>query len=168
MTDIVVRAATVDDLPTLVEIHNHVVATTDAIYTEQPQTLEERRAWFDDRARRGFPVLVADLGGTVLGFASYGDFRDTVRLPGFLGTVEHSVFVAHDMRGRGIGPLLLRSLLDRARAAGVHVMIGAIDAANIASLTMHARLGFVEVGRLPEVAIRHGRRLDLVLVQRNP
>ena len=168
MPDVVIRDATLEDLAAIVEIHNEGVATTDAIWTEQPQTLDDRRTWFEARAARGFPVLVADIGGSVVGFASYGDFRDTVRTPGYLGTVEHSVHVSRDVRGRGIGPLLLRSLLDRARDEGVRVMIGAIDGGNHVSLAVHQRLGFVEVARLPGVGVRRGRVLDLVLVQRNP
>jgi phosphinothricin acetyltransferase len=159
-----IRDATPEDLPAILEIFNEVIANTTAVYFLQPTTLDERRAWFDARRRAGYPVLVADDGGAVLGFASFGEFRGV--WPGYRYSVEHSVHVRADSRGRGLGRLLIESLFEPARALGKHVMIGGIDADNAASLGLHEALGFVRVAHMREVGHKFGRWLDLVFVQR--
>jgi L-amino acid N-acyltransferase YncA len=68
--------------------------------------------------------------------------------------------------GMGVGRLLMNGLVARARTSGIHVMVGAVDAANVDSIRFHERMGFAEVARMPEVGIKRGRRLDLVLMQR--
>jgi phosphinothricin acetyltransferase len=109
-------------------------------------------------------VLVAvDGDGDVIGFGSFGDFR---AWPGYRTTVEHSVHVRADRRGRGTGTALLAALIERAAALGKHAMIAGVDADNAASLRLHERLGFTVVGRLPEVARKFDRWLDLVLLER--
>ena len=74
--------------------------------------------------------------------------------------------VASEFQGRGIGKLLMKELIARARQAGIHVMVGGIDASNLRSLEFHRRLGFREVARMPETGFKHGRWCDLVFVQR--
>jgi L-amino acid N-acyltransferase len=157
-----IRDATDADLPSILAIYNDAIANSNAVYTETPSTLEERQAWLVARRARNHPVLVA-VEDSVMGFASFGDFRPW---PGYALSVEHSVYVAQGMRGRGIGEALVRRLIDEARARGKHTMIGGIDAENAASIALHARLGFTEVGRLHEVARKFGRWLDLVFMQR--
>jgi L-amino acid N-acyltransferase len=159
-----VRAATHDDLPGILAIYNYVVATSTAIYTDQPTTLQQRRTWFDDRVSRGFPVLVAAQGAAVLGFTSFGEFRGA--WPGYAYTVEHTVLVGEGQRGRGVGRAMLDALLPIAAAMGKHVMIGAIDADNEASLRFHERLGFERVAHMKEVGRKFDRWLDLVLMQK--
>ena len=113
----------------------------------------------------GHPVLVAVDAEVVVGWATYGDFRDTGRWPGYRFTVEHSVHVAESHWGRGVGRALMVALVETARRAGKRVMVAAIDAGNVGSIEFHARLGFVEVGRMPGVGDKWGQRLDLVLMQ---
>jgi L-amino acid N-acyltransferase YncA len=159
-----VRAASEADLAAILAIYNEVIATSTAVYTSQPSTLEERVAWSAARAGQGFPVLVAAEGGDVLGFASFGEWRGA--WPGYRYTVEHSVHVRHDVRGQGIGRVLVEALFPIALALGKHVMIGGIDAANHASIRFHARLGFEQVASFREVGHKFGRWLDLIFVQR--
>ncbi len=161
---IAIRDAAADDLPAILAIYNDAVLNTTAIWNDTPADLAGRRAWFDARRAAGFPVIVAVRGPAVLGYASFGDFRP---FEGYRPTVEHSVYVAPDARGQGVGRALVEALLPRARAMGKRVMIGGLDAANAASLALHRKLGFREVGRLPGVGEKFGRRLDLVLVQRD-
>jgi len=156
------RAAQVGDLPQILAIHNDVIATSNAIFSEQPDTLEGRSAWFEQRTAAGLPVLVAESAGEVLGFASYGPFRPW---QGYRDTVEHSVHVRADSRRMGIGRGLLEALIAHAREAGRHVMVAGIDGGNAASIALHRSLGFERVGLMAEVAVKHGRRLDLVLMQ---
>ena len=106
----------------------------------------------------------ANAASRVLGYASFGPFRGS--WPGYRHTVEHSVHVRQDQRGRGLGTALIQALFPLAQAQGVHVMVGAIDASNTGSLRLHARLGFVQTGLMPQVGRKFGRWLDLALVQR--
>ena len=159
-----VRAASEADLAGILAIYNEVIAISTAVYASQPSTLEDRQAWFAARAAQGFPVLVAADDGDVLGFASFGEWRGA--WPGYRYTVEHSVHVRHDLRGQGIGRLLVEALFPLALALGKHVMIGGIDAANHASIRFHARLGFEQVASFLEVGHKFGRWLDLIFVQR--
>ena len=157
------RDAVPDDLPGILAIYNEVIATTTAVYTETPDDLAGRQAWFEARRQAGYPVLVADEDGRVVGFGSFGDWR---AWPGYAGTVEHSVHVDAAYRGRGAGRAVVSALVERARGLGKHVILGAIDADNAASLALHERLGFERAGRHREVARKFGRWLDLVFVQR--
>jgi phosphinothricin acetyltransferase len=166
---VTIRDAVVADMPALRAIYNDLVPTTTVAWTEVPETLRQRQAWFRRQQRDGFPVLVAALdggAGEVIGFAAYGSFRGAGRWPGYRLTVEHTIHVREDHWGGGTGRRLLEALVERARAAGLHVMVGAVDGANDASLRFHERLGFTEVARMPEVGTKFGRWLDLVLVQR--
>ena len=157
-----IRDATEADLPAILAIYNDVIATSSAVYTEAPSSLADRQTWFAARRASYFPVVVA-VEDSVLGYASFTDFRPW---PGYALSVEHSVYVARDARGRGIGAALVQRLIDDARALGKHVMIGGVDAGNAASIALHARLGFTEAGRLREVARKFGHWLDLVFMQR--
>jgi phosphinothricin acetyltransferase len=160
-----VRVATESDLPGILAIYNEVIATSTAVYALEPATLDERRAWFTSRSSMGFPVVVTTSpAGDVLGFASFGDWRGA--WPGYRHTVEHSVHVRTDVRGRGIGRALVESLFPLALGLGKHVMIGRVDAANDASIRFHERLGFQRVAHFREVGHKFGRWLDLVFMQR--
>jgi len=168
-----IRDATVDDLAAIVELLNATLATTTYEYTEVAHTVASRRPWLAGLQAREFPVLVAvdddvrDVAdGGVVGYAAYGDFRDSVTRAGYRFTVEHSVHVAESQWGRGVGRALMEALFERAIAAGVHVMVGAIDSSNIDSIGFHTKLGFVETARMPEVGRKFDRWLDLVLMQR--
>jgi len=158
-----VRAATEADLAGILTIYNDAVRTTTAIWNDAVVDLANRRDWYADRVARGFPVLVAvDAGADVLGYAACGPFRPH---DGYARTVENSIYVRSDRRGRGIGAALMPPLIEAARAAGFHVMIAAIEAGNEASIGLHARFGFREVGLMPEVGRKFGRWLDLLLME---
>jgi phosphinothricin acetyltransferase len=159
----VIRPSLDADLAGILAIHNHAVRNETAIWSETPAHLEDRREWRHARLAKGYPVLVADEGGRVLGFGTFGDFR---AYEGYRFTVEHSVYVAADARRRGLGTLLLTRLIEDARAMGKHVMVGGIAADNAASLALHARLGFTETARMPQVGYKFGRWLDLVFLQK--
>ena len=158
-----VRDAREEDMAGVLAIYNDVIATTTAVYRDDPATLEDRREWWQARAALGYPVLVAVEEGEVVGFASFGDFRAS---PGYRYTVEHSVHVRAGRRGSGLGQALMQPLIARARALGKHVMMAGVDADNAGSIRFHERLGFERVGRLREVGFKFGRRLDLVFLQR--
>lgn len=157
-----IRPATEADLPAITDIYNEAGVGTTASYDLEPVSVAERREWMRHKSVAGFPVLVAEDEGHVVGFAAYGPFRDKA---GYRHTVEHSVYVAQGERAHGVGRLLMRALVDRARGDGLHTMVGVLDADNEASVAFHTRLGFVEVGRMPQVGRKFDRWLDAVFVQ---
>jgi len=159
-----IRDAIESDLPRILDITNDAIANTTAVWNMTPATVGTRRAWLADRRAQNYPVLVAiDADGAVLGFASFGDFRP---FEGYLHTVEHSVYVDSSARRRGIGMALIQALFPRAEQLGKHVMIAGIEAGNQISIDLHARLGFIETGRLPQVGRKFDRWLDLVFMQK--
>ena len=159
----VIRDAVPADLPAIRDIYNDAVLNTLAIWNEQTVDLPNREQWFEARQQQGYPVLViVDDANVPLGYASFGDWRP---FEGFRHTVEHSVYVHPDQRGKRLGPQLLAALIERARGCGKHVMVAAIESANAASIHVHKQLGFVTSGRLPQVGIKFGRWLDLTFMQ---
>ena len=158
-----IQDATAADLPAILAIYNEAVQHTTAIWNETLVDLANRQAWLNERNAAGFPVLVAhNDAGDVVGYASYGTWR---AIEGFRHTVEHSVYVRSDQRGQGLGPLLMQALIERARAANLHVMVAAIESENAASIRLHQRLGFVTCGQMPQVGLKFGRWLDLTFMQ---
>ena len=158
-----IRDAVAEDVPAILAIYNEVIATSTAVYRDTPATLDDRLEWFNARRAQSYPILVAADDSGLLGFASYGDFR---AWPGYRFSVEHTVHIRADQRGRGVGSELMRMLIQRAVAQGKHVMIGGVDAENEASLRFHERLGFVPAARLHQVGFKFNRWLDLVFVER--
>jgi L-amino acid N-acyltransferase len=159
---LLLRDATEADLPVIRDIYNDAVEHTTAIWNETLVDLENRLDWFKARKAKGFPVVVAELDGRVVGYASYGDWRT---FDGYRHTVEHSVYVDRDCRGRGAGQALLRELIVRASKARIHVMIAGIETGNLASIRMHEKLGFRTAGTFLEVGIKFGRWLDLTCME---
>ena len=144
-------------------ILNEAIVNTTALYDYQPRDNASMVRWFEAKAAGHFPVIGAvDEAGTLMGFASYGTFR---AYPAFKYTVEHSVYVHADHRGKGLGRALMEAVIQRARDGDVHVLVGAIDASNAASLALHTELGFVRSGTVRQAGFKFGRWLDLTLVQ---
>ncbi|UDY35092.1 GNAT family N-acetyltransferase [Dermatobacter hominis] len=165
-----VRDARPDDAAAITALANALIPSTTYTWTERLEPVAERAAWVDARQSAGLPVVVAvepDDDADVLGWASFGDFRDTERTPGYLITAELTIHVREDRWGRGVGRALMAALEDRARAAGKKVLVAGIDASNERSIEFHRRLGFVETARMPGVGELRGERLDLVLLQRD-
>jgi L-amino acid N-acyltransferase YncA len=157
------RDAVEGDLPGILAIYNDVIATSTAVYRDDPASLADRLEWFNARRAQAYPILVAAGDSGILGFASYGDFRSW---PGYRFSVEHTVHIHAGERGRGVGTMLMQALIARAIAQDKHVMIGGVDADNEPSLRFHERLGFVRAAHLRQVGFKFGRWLDLVFVQR--
>lgn len=159
----ILRDAEDGDLEAVRRIYNDAVADTTAIWNEIVVDLDDRRRWAAARRALGYPVIVAVVDGEVAGYGSFGDFR---AFDGYRHTCEHSVYVDGRFRRRGLAAALVVELEARARALGKHAMVAGIEAGNAASIALHARLGFVEVGRMPEVGRKFDRWLDLVLMQK--
>ena len=151
-----------NDLPEILEIYNDVILNTTAVYDYKPHTMEMRRQWFNTKQEQGFPVFVAEEKGKVVGLSSIGPFRAWAA---YKYSVENSVYVAKDCRGRGIASLLIPPLIDAAKNLQMHTIIASIDAANEASLKLHRHFGFEEVAHFRQVGFKFGRWLDLKFLQ---
>ncbi len=148
----------------ILDILNEAIVSSTALYDYKPRPPEAMKAWFATKRQGGFPVIGAvDDAGALLGFASWGTFR---AFPAYKYTVEHSVYVHRDHRGRGLGRVLLERLIEEACAREVHVLVGGIDAANHASIELHRRLGFEHAGTVRQAGFKFGRWLDLAFYQR--
>jgi phosphinothricin acetyltransferase len=161
-----IRDAHDSDVPDIVDITNALLATTAIEWTDTPHTLEDRYEWLARHRAADEPVLVAEHDDQVIAVATYGDFRDSKKWPGYRFTVEHTIHVRQRYWKLGVGRSLMEALLERAHAAGKHVMVAAIDAENEASIRFHERIGFVSVARMPEIGFKFDRWLSLVLMQR--
>ncbi|CAM3435724.1 N-acetyltransferase domain-containing protein [Flavobacterium longum] len=161
--DVSIRPATLTDVPAILEIVNHAIVNSTAIYDEAARTLAQQLDWFQQKQLSGDPVLVAEFDGNVLGFATFGIFKPKV---GYRYSVEHSVYVASEMTGKGIGRQLLTELIDIARKRNIHTMAGYIDSDNAGSIAFHEQFGFEKVGELKEIGFKFGRYLNVTLMQR--
>ena len=160
--NVTIRPATSDDLLSILDIVNHSILHTTANYNYDIQTIEVQNKWFEDKQLHHFPVIVAERNGQVIGYGTYGTFREKI---GYQYTVEHSVYVDEKYTGKGIGKLLLQELIQLAKTQGYHTMIGAIDADNLDSIAFHKKFGFVECGIIKEAAFKFNKWLDLLFMQ---
>ena len=146
----------------ILEILNEAIVNSTALYDYKPRAPEAMVGWFKAKASARFPVIGALAEGQLAGFASYGTFR---AWPAYKYTVEHSVYVHRDHRGKGIGATLMKKLIDAAREQEYHVMVGGIDTANRTSIAMHEKLGFTHAGTVRHAGYKFGRWLDLAFYQ---
>jgi phosphinothricin acetyltransferase len=159
---ILTRTATEADLPQILDIYNHVILNTTAVYNYDPHTLAMRQEWFATKQQQGIPVFVAEEGTEIVGFSTYGPFR---AWQAYQYTVENSVYVKDVHRGKGIAKLLMQPVIDSAKENGMHTMVAGIDATNEASIYLHKQFGFEEVALFKEVGYKFDRWLDLAFMQ---
>lgn len=147
-----IRDATAEDLPEIVRIYNQAVAGGVATFDLEPVTLEQRREWFRQFGPEN-PILVADEGNGLSGFAYYLPYRAKAA---YARTKETTIYVDEARHGRGVGSALYEALIARAVEGGVHVLLGVIGGDNPPSVALHKKFGFELVGRLHQV----GRKFD--------
>ncbi|PWT98758.1 MAG: GNAT family N-acetyltransferase [Bacteroidetes bacterium] len=157
-----IRDAEEKDLPQILQIYNEIILNTTAVYQYQPHTLEMRQEWFQTKKQQGFPVFVAEENDKIYGLSSFGPFR---AWQAYKYSVENSVYVDANCRGRGIGKLLMPPLIEAANSLGLHTIIASIDATNVASLKLHQNFGFTESAHFRQVGYKFGRWLDLKFLQ---
>jgi L-amino acid N-acyltransferase YncA len=156
-----IRLALAGDLPAINAIYNHYVLHSTCTYQEVPERLRDRREWFRHH-REKHPVIVARAGGEIVGWGSLSPFHARCS---YRYTVENSVYVHHQHLRRGIGSILLRHLIARARRAGHHAIIAAIDGEQKGSVALHARFDFKKTGHFNQVGFKFGRWLDVVYME---
>ncbi len=156
------RLATESDLPAINDIYNYYVLRSTCTYQLEPETLEARRAWFRSHSPEKYPITVAELDGHVAGWGSLSKFRDRAA---YDPTVVASVYIHHEFHRRGLGRLILVDLIDRARAAGFHSLIGGASAEQTASIRLQESLGFQHIAHFKQVGYKFGQWLDVVFLQ---
>ena len=159
-----VRAARPDDAPAIAAIYAHHVSHGTASFDTKPRSEAETAAKIADCQARGWPYLVAEADGEVVGYAYATQFRDR---PAYRSACENSIYIHPGHVGRGLGKLLLDALVAAAADAGFRQMIAVIGGAEPASVALHSRAGFVEAGRMRSVGRKHGRWLDTLYMQRS-
>lgn len=157
-----IRSAVDSDLDEILAMHNAAIRDSLAIWTEIEADRADRERWLAAHDAAGHPVIVAEIDGAVAGYAAYGPWREK---SGYRHTVENSVYVAEGFQRQGIARLLMVDLIELARENGIHVMIAAIEAGNLASIALHEQLGFEPPQIVREVGIKFDRWLDLAFMR---
>lgn len=150
------------DVTAILDIINDNILHSTSLYDYEPRSLAKQSDLLKEKTAKHFPVIVAEIDGKIAGFGMYGEFRfrDAYRF-----TVEHSVYVSNEFKGKGVGGKLLQSLIELAKKQGLHTMIGVIDAENTESILFHEKYGFKKVGIIKESGFKFNRWLDSVFVQ---
>ena len=159
---VTIRTATEEDIPALLEIYNDIIINTTAVWHEEPHTIAMRQEWFAIKKEQGFPVFAAVENYRVIGFSTMGPFRPWF---GYRYTVENSVYVAANSRGKGIAKLLMQPIIDAAKELKLHAIVAGIEATNEASIALHQKFGFVEVAHFKEVGFKFNRWMDLKFLE---
>ena len=164
MSNTTIRAATRADLPRLVEIYNYYIHNTPITFDLEPYTIETRTPWFDEHSDTGsHRMLVAVENDIVIGYATSSRFRSKAA---YNPTVESSIYCAHDATGRGIGSMLYGALFDILASEDVNRIVAGVTIPNDASIALHKRFGFYEVGTFTEQGRKFGRYWDVTWLER--
>jgi L-amino acid N-acyltransferase len=157
-----IRPAVVGDAESVLDIYNAEVLGSIATFDLVPRSIQQQRAWITDRSGAHAVLICEDADGTVCGFGALSPYRER---SGYSTTVEDSVYVHADHRGKGLGRLILDSVLDTARAHGFHAVMAKVAGGHEASINLHLAAGFEIVGREREVGRKFGKWLDVVLME---
>ncbi|MCD8815271.1 N-acetyltransferase family protein [Staphylococcus arlettae] len=157
-----IRLAHEEDLHNITKIYNDAILNTTAVYSYDPVTLENRQAWFAQKLAKNEPVLVYVKDNEVVGFATYGSFRDW---PAYKNTVEHSIYVDPKTRKEGIASKLLTELIKEIEYKGYKTIVAGIDANNEGSIKLHEKFNFVACGNIKSVGYKFDKWLDLAFYQ---
>ena len=159
-----IRNAVSRDAAAIAAIYAHHVAHGTASFDTEPRSEAETAARIAECAVRGWPFLVVEAGGQIVGYAYATQFRDR---PAYAATCENSIYVDPDHVGQGIGTLLLAALIEASERAGFRQMIAVVGGAEPASVALHRKAGFAEAGRMNSVGRKHGRWLDTLYMQKS-
>lgn len=159
---IIIRRAELDDAAAIADIYNEAILTTTATFDTELKTPEERTHWLQSHDDR-HPILVAEIDGTVVGWASLTVWSDRAA---YADTAESSFYVHSTHRGRGIGRKLKEAIIDEARRLGYHTLIARITAGSTESMHLNESTGYVLVGTLKEVGRKFGKLLDVHILQK--
>jgi L-amino acid N-acyltransferase len=157
-----VRLATIDDAEAIRAIYNPEVLESTVTFDLVPRSLEDQQQWLDDHSG-AHPAVVALDGESIVGFGSLSEYKPR---PAYRTSVEDSVYVHRSYQGKGVGRLILESLLELATDHGFHAVFARIVGDHEASIALHRKFGFEHVGREKEVGRKFGQWLDVVIMQK--
>ncbi|HLR19398.1 MAG TPA: GNAT family N-acetyltransferase [Staphylococcus sp.] len=157
-----IRHAIISDLPNILEIYNDAIVNTTAVYTYNPQTLASRELWFNKKMNNNEPIIVYEEQGEAIGYATYGSFRDW---PAYQYSIEHSIYVNKNHRGKGIASQLLSEIICHAQSKGYKTLVAGIDATNEYSIYLHKKFNFTHSGTIHNVGYKFDKWLDLAFYQ---
>lgn len=161
---ITIRHAEVADIPRLTEIYNYYVMHSFVTFDQKPASVEDRQRWFNKYLKSGpYQALVAEQDDMVLGCASSSQYREHVA---FRETVEVGIYIANEARGKGIGTLLYGRLFEILRLEKLHLAVAGIALPNPASIALHKKFGFTEVGIFKEYAIKNDKYISSIWLQK--
>jgi phosphinothricin acetyltransferase len=164
VSSVTIEPGTEGDLPGIVDVLNYTIMNSNATLVAQPVSVAGLRTWFERFSATGpYRFLVARQGGQILGYAASQPYRDS---DGFRETVEVSIALALASRGQGVGTALYRALFRQLADEPVHVALAGIVLPNDASVALHRKLGFTEVGTFHEYAVKNGEYLSSVWMER--
>lgn len=162
--DLIVRASGDDDVAAIAAIYRHHVLHGVASFEEVPPSAAEMARRRADVLNRGFPYLVAERAGRVVGYCYAGPYRARI---GYRFTVEDSIYIDPAEVGRGIGRALLSRVIEQVSEQGYRQMIAVIGGSEtLPSIRLHAALGFTQIGIFPGIGFKFGRWVDSVYMQR--
>lgn len=159
-----IREASEKDLKSILDIYNDAILNTTAIYAYKIQTLEEKKQWYEKKKQDGYPLLVFEENDKVVGFATFGPFREW---PAYKYTIEHSVYVHKDYRNQGIATQLMKKIIEIANEREYATLVAGIDSSNKTSIKMHEKIGFKYSGTIKKAGFKFGKWLDLDFYQLN-
>ncbi|MDV7340661.1 N-acetyltransferase family protein [Terasakiella sp. A23] len=164
MTNIHIRTAEKSDLPDILDIYSYYIKETVITFEEIIPDLAEMERRFDEIATLNMPYLVCVLNGQIVGYAYGGAFRTRVA---YRFSVEHSIYLAKDAQGHGIGSKLMQALITELEKRNIRQLIAVIgDSKNEASIALHKKFGFVHQGTLPATGYKFNRWIDTVMMQK--
>lgn len=158
-----IRPALPGDAPALAALLNHWIEKTAVTFNPVPRTAEDLVTTIAAKAAAGHGFFVAVADETLLGQASYGQFRGGA---GYARCMEHSISLLPGGAGKGVGRALMAALEDHARSAGAHQMIAGVTGENPEGQAFHARLGYRVIATVPQAGFKFGRYMDLHLMQK--
>jgi phosphinothricin acetyltransferase len=157
-----IRNAKTQDVDDILEIINFQILNSTAVYDCKKKTYLQQLKWYEKKIADGMPVIVAESKGEILGFGTFGIFRPW---EAYKFSVEHSIYVTENSKGKGIGKQLLKNLIYIAEKQKYHTMIAGVDASNKRSIEFHEKFGFKKVGTINEVGYKFNEWLDLCFLQ---
>ena len=158
---VTIRKATINDLEAITVIYNDAIINTMATFDTQPKNLEEQKVWFDRHDSKR-PILIAEMDGDVVGWASLSEWADRCA---YSDAAELSIYIRKENRGKGIGKNLLEVTLQEGKKVGLHTIIARIEKRNEVMIHVLEKYGFVRIGVMREVGRKFGKLLDVVLMQ---
>lgn len=162
-TAVLIREANEQDLTSIRNIYNHFVTRSTATFALEEESEEERNGWFASHKENRLPVLVAELNGDIVGWASLSFYHQRCA---YRQSVEPSLYIHHEFASRGIGKVLTEALIEAARARDYHCIVSLVCSENVASLAVLEKFGFTNVGELQEVGRKFDRWLNVTIMQK--